>query len=64
MTCPQALNNGHHILRTAAYSAVLIKGGQSAIGLDQQMPAKLVRTREARNWVDTYLAQIEHGVCV
>ena len=37
---------------------------QPAIGLDQQIPAKLIRTAGGAKLVDTYLDQIEHGVYV
>jgi putative toxin-antitoxin system antitoxin component (TIGR02293 family) len=37
---------------------------QPAIGLDQQIPAKLVRSPEGAKLVDTYLDQIEHSVYV
>jgi putative toxin-antitoxin system antitoxin component (TIGR02293 family) len=38
--------------------------GQPAIGLDQQIPATLVKTAGGAELVDTYLDQIEHGVYV
>jgi putative toxin-antitoxin system antitoxin component (TIGR02293 family) len=37
---------------------------QPAFGLNQQIPAKLVRTAEGAKLVDTYLDQIEHSVYV
>ena len=39
-------------------------GDQPALGLDQQIPAKLVRTAAGAEIVDTYLDQIEHAVYV
>jgi putative toxin-antitoxin system antitoxin component (TIGR02293 family) len=37
---------------------------EPAIGLNQQIPAELVRTAGGAKLVDTYLDQIEHGVYV
>jgi len=37
---------------------------QPAIGLDRQIPAKLVRTIAGTRLVEEYLMQIEHGVYV